>query len=85
MWLGASSRVALPVVKTPESLSNVYLPSGFGIALVAVGQQQRLRRRRGASPSGRPGSRPLVTTIALVIAPPTIRPRANGCFMLRDS
>jgi len=30
MWFGASSRVALPVRKTPESLSNVYLPSGFG-------------------------------------------------------
>ena len=30
MWLGASSRVALPEANTEESLSNVYLPSGFG-------------------------------------------------------
>ena len=31
-----------------------------------------------------PGNRPLVITIALVIAPPTKNPRLNGCFMLRD-
>ena len=30
MWLGASSRVALPEMKTLESLSKVYLPSGLG-------------------------------------------------------
>ena len=30
MWFGASSRVALPVAKTDESLSKVVLPSGFG-------------------------------------------------------
>ena len=30
MWLGASSRVALPVANTEESLSKVVLPSGFG-------------------------------------------------------
>ena len=30
MWFGASSRVALPVAKTDDSLSKVTLPSGFG-------------------------------------------------------
>jgi hypothetical protein len=30
MWLGASSRVALPLMKTLESLSKVSLPSGVG-------------------------------------------------------
>ena len=30
MWFGASSRVAFPLAKTEDSLSNVFYPSGLG-------------------------------------------------------
>ena len=50
MWLGASSRVLLPLRKTDESLSNVSLPSGVGIARAAVGADERRARRPARSP-----------------------------------
>ena len=76
MWFGASSRVALPVAKTDESLSKVTLPSGFGYS------------RSGPMNSGTvasscvaqwpPGTRPPEMVIMLASAPPTKKPFANG-------
>ncbi len=83
MWLGASSRVALPDAKTDESLSNVYLLSGFGYCFAAP-SISIFSSASGCWCQRPPGKAPLVMVIALASAPPTKNPRENGWRMLRE-
>src|ERR1700722_15911688 len=77
MWLGASSRVALPVVKTEESLSKVYLPSGLGyLSLVLPMNIPRSSLRCQESRPG--GSLPLVAIARLTSGAPSTKPFWNG-------
>ena len=83
MWFGASSRVALPVMKTLDSLSKMYLPSGFGYFFDVL--PMNISRSSWRCQGRRTGILPLVAIIRLTSGPPTKKPFENGWRVLRTS
>ena len=82
MWLGASSRVALPVMNTEESLSKVYLPSGLGYLSLVLPMNIGLASLR--CQDSRPGgSWPLVAIDRLTSGAPSTKPFWKGWRVLR--
>ena len=84
MWFGASSRVALPVAKTDDSLSKVYLAVGLRVVALALADEDVAPSASSCVVQWPPGQRPPETSIMFAIAPPTKKPLANGWRMLRE-
>ena len=84
MWFGASSRVAFPVAKTLESLSNVYLPSGFGYDLSRSPMKMSTVASSWVWNWVPGGKRPPEISIMFASAPPTRNPFENTWRMLRE-
>ena len=83
MWLGASSRVALPEMKTLESLSKMYLPSGFGYFFDVLPMNICFSSWR--CQGRRTGILPLVAMNRFTSGPPRKKPLLNGWRVLRTS
>ena len=83
MWLGASSRVALPEMYTDDSLSNVYLPSGVGYFFDVL--PMNISRSSWRCQGRRTGILPLVAMNRFTSGPPRKKPLLNGWRVLRTS